>query len=420
MEIKQADQSESIFNVPGKRILYSRKAVFLSLFACFVTPIFFIASYGSSAGAKGIFTLAVPVTLLGAAIGGTVLRFWEKKMQRSVARLVHTKMEKIQETPESSAREEEIHRLATELEQAKISYEHQINHLHTVIAKGKEDVGLLHQEMDKKLDEMRAAYLEFEDLRREYQRLEEESALFAEESQKKLKHKDSLLNEYQRTIAEQRMILEKKQRYIAKLEGKVRDLMYEIRSLLQLEASPTDPHLDGEGLDPTEQALLDSYVTSSASNTPYDYSTQLHRFIEKAENLTGMEHLGGKSPRFLDLSLEGYAVDKRRLLDSFKDDTGGAVFILSLMERKFLFVHSSIKSLCGWSQEKFIKEFPQLVVSGLPDWEEALSRIRSQKECSLRLTLLGKGGVPQPVECYLGRISKGPFANHAIGLFAQI
>ena len=88
--------------------------------------------------------------------------------------------------------------------------------------------------MDKKLEQMRLAYLEFEDLRQEYRCLEERLNN-PNLRGKRNWDKESLISEYQRTIAEQRAILEKKQRHIAQLEAKVRDQLFEIRSLLQLE-----------------------------------------------------------------------------------------------------------------------------------------------------------------------------------------
>ena len=414
----------------GKIMSFSRNRIFLALLCCLLFPIFVIACYGVNVGVKGIIFMALPLSSISATGGWILLRIWEKKMQRSVAHLVHSKIEQIHEphaspnSPKIALYEQEIQRLVLELEQNKAGYEHQINLMQSSVTKSKNEVTRLHLDMDKKLEEMRAAYLEFEDLRKEYNRLQEELAHFSEEGQKKLKHKDSLLNEYQRTISEQRMIIEKKQRYIAKLEGKVRDLMYEIRSLLQLEASPTGTSFpSNDGLDINEQAMIDAFLPSSPHlSKPYDFSTQLQKYIEKAEGLTGVDHLGyvgGQSPRFLDLSLDCYAVDRRRLFDSFKDETGGAVFIISLSEKKFLFVNPSIKSLSGWSQEKFIKEFPQLVVRGLSEWEDSLSKIKTLKECSLRLSVLSKTGKPKQFECYLGKISKGPFAHHALGIFVQ-
>lgn len=391
------DKEVIIFgNVP-----LTRKSLYFSLVLCLVVPLLIVIGYGV--------WLGIPFVLMGGMGGWFVLRLWEKKMQSSVSQLVREKLEHL--PPAETC--------VGELEKIKIGYEHQINLLHSSVAKSKDEVLQLNLEMERKREEMRLAYLEFEDFRKEYSRLEEEASHVHGEAQNALKHKDSLLSEYQKTIGEQRMILEKKQRYISKLEGKVRDLMYEIRSLLQLENTPGGFGEIG-GLDINDQEMIDSFLLPSTSpSKPYDLSVQLHKYIEKAENLTGMDHLGyvgGKSPRFLDLTLECYAVDRRRLFDTFKDENAGIVFIHSPMEGKFLFVNHIVKSLIGWSPEKFMKEFPRLLNKHYHEWQEAIGKIKTVKECSIRVALLNKEHQPKPFECYLGMISKGPFTNHVIGI----
>ncbi|MFC2049497.1 hypothetical protein ACFLR2_02340 [Chlamydiota bacterium] len=400
----------------------TRKTIYLSLLTCLLVPVLVIASFGAMMGARGIFVIGFLAAGLGGCGGWFLLQLWERKMQRSVSQLVQARMERLHDFPadlplsQVQRYEIEIQRLSDELEKTRIGYEHQISLMQSSVAKSKEEVQQLHFDMDKKLEEMRLAYLEFEDLRQEYRRLDEESKHRIAERQQSLENRETLINEYQRTVAEQRMIIEKKQRYIANLETKVRDQMYEIRSLLQLEA-PIKPGPIEERVDVPEH---ESYSpTAHAPQTPYDFSIQLHRYIEKAEHLTGVDHLGylgGKSPRFLDFSLDGYAVDKRRLFDSFKDETGGTVFIYSLAEKKFLFVNPAVKGLTGWSQEKFMKEFPRLVARGYPEWEEAMGKIKVVKEYALRLSILNRSNQPRPVDCYMGLIGKGPFGQHVIGI----
>jgi PAS domain-containing protein len=389
---------------------------------CVCVPLAVVASVGIIKGLRELFVLT-PLLGITSCIGGWILlQLWEKKMQRSVSQLVQARLDRLQDVPDDLSESQvemyqrEIHHLNEELEKMRIGYEHQISLMQSSVIKAKEEVQQLHGEMDKKLEQMRQAYLEFEDLRQEYRRQEEEAKLLQTEGQKALENRESLIGEYQKTVAEQRMIIEKKQRYIGNLEAKVRDQMYEIRSLLQLETSIQPGPVGDEGL---VMQTPEAYVEMGTPQTPYDFSIQLHRYIEKAEHLTGVEHLGylgGKSPRFLDLSLDGYAVDKRRLFDSFKDETGGAVFIYSLGEKKFLFINPAIKGLTGWSQEKFIKEFPRLVVRGYPEWEEAIGKIKVVKECVLRLSVLNRSNQPRPIDCYMGLIAKGPFTHHAIGI----
>jgi len=407
-------------------ISWTRKTLYMALFGSCVLPCLFVTCYAASLGLRSVWVVALFSSVLSGGVGGYLLRFWERKMQSSVNRILKEKLLKIHPSAQAQASaaphvsaqpQKEIERLEAELAKTKVGYEHQMNLMRSSVAKSKEEVHHLNLEMDKKLEEMRIAYLEFEDLRKEYHRLEEDALRMKQEAQKGLQHKEALGNEYQRTIAEQRAIIEKKQRYIAKLEGKVRDLMYEIRSLLQLE-NTTEPSLIGSEMN--EQEMLDYYLPSPKI-TMYDLSQQLKQYIGKAEELMGVDHLGyvgGESPRFLDNSLESYAVDRRRLFDSFKDETTGALFIYSFAEKKFLFVNAHIKTLIGWSPEKFIKDFPRLVARGYHDWEEALKKIQAVKECRFELAMLNKSGKSVPLECLIGLMSKGPFMRHVLGIVA--
>ncbi len=376
----------------------SRNLFYQFLLGCLALPVVAVSCY--AAEMRGVFFVALISLLLSGFGGWFLLRIWEMKMQRSVSKIVQMRLAQMQ-MPSAA---DQVNQMRVEMAESRRGYEHQIDLLQSSVAKSKEAVGQLNLEMDRKLEEMRVAYLEFEDLRKEYHRLEEDHTHAHKEHRKALEHKESLNGEYQRTIAEQRNILEKKQHYIAKLEGKVRDLMYEIRSLLQLEKSP-----------PVQSVAQIPPPESSA--TPFDLSLQMQRFIEKAENQMGMEHLGGTSPRFLDPS-DSYEVDRRRLIDSFRDETDGIVYILSITERRFIFVNQQVKVLLGWSPEKFMKEFPRLVVSGYEEWRGAIKSIGSTQGSQTQIAIQGKSGEKKEFACTMGRVSKGPFTNHVIGILS--
>jgi UPF0242 C-terminal PAS-like domain/Uncharacterised protein family (UPF0242) N-terminus len=379
----------------------TRQTIYFALLICLMAPVLFVSYFGGIMERREIWAMAFLSLFLGAGGGLYFLQLWEKKMQRSVASLVQTRLEKLQVI------EEDV-RIAQ-------NYEHNMSLMQACLTKSKEEMEKLQTEMEQKREQMRLAYLEFEDFRMEYRRLEEEIKRIQIEGHQAIENKEALISEYGKTVAEQRLIIEKKQRYIASLEAKVKDQMFEIRSLLQQEG-PLKPG-PYEALDFTETESFPSFQYKP--QTPYDFSIQLHRYIEKAEHLTGVEHLGymgGKSPRFLDLSLEGYALDRRRLFESFKDETTGVIFIFSLSEMKFLFVSPPVKDMTGWSEEKFMKEFPKLVIKGYPEWQEALGKIKAMKECSLKLLLLSRSQQAKPVDCYMGLIMKGPFAQHVIGI----
>jgi hypothetical protein len=362
--------------------LVSKKTIYISLLSCVLLPPICLANYSARK------EVGIICGVVASCMAWALLRFWEKKMQRIVEQLVRAKVEKIQELPSEKSIQQE------------------------------KEIQQLHLEMEKKREKMRAAYLEFEDLRKEHQNLEEELKRQRVELQGYIKQKEALLSEYQKTIGEQRALLEKKQQHIVILEGKVRELVREIKHLLHIDSQESHP--PAARLDVSEEALLDSFLSATPSVTSFDLSVQLHRYIEKVEGLTGVDHLGDKQrgPRFLDLSLECYAVDRRRLFDVFKDEKIGIFFLYSLNEKKFLFASNLTKELLGMSPEKFIKEFVHLVVQGYSEWEEALPKVRKIKEVSTRLVILNKEHHQKPFECIMGKLSKGSFAHHVLGVLA--
>lgn len=376
------------------------RTLYFSLLGCLFLPNLFIVAYAASSETSEMFLVAMVTALCSCSGGWFFLRLWEKKLRRSFSQNVPASSHKVLSESQINLYEGEIQHLLSELSTTKSAFEHQITLMQSSVAKSKEEVHRLYHERDRKLEEMRVAYLEFEDLRKEYCRLEEERAHTQKEAQKAVQHKDSLISEYQKTISEQRLIIEKKQRYIYRLEEKIQNLTHEIQGLLHLDSSQN-------------RELL--------SRIPYDHSIQLQNCIEKAENLTGVDHLGylgGNSPRFLDLPLDCYALDRRRLFDCFKEESNGAVFIYSPTEKKFLFVHPLLKTWTGWGQEKFTKDFPHLVAGGYLEWKEAVTKTKTMKKCHAKLILIDKVGQPKPLECYMALITKGPLTHHVIGIFS--
>ncbi|MEZ5315211.1 MAG: hypothetical protein R3E91_03245 [Chlamydiales bacterium] len=382
-------------------LLLSRTHFYLFLFGCFSLPVVVLAFY--TANVHGVFFVAFVSLLIFGFGEWYLLRMWEIKMQSSVSKIIKMRLNRTQ----LSSISEENHLLKIELAEGRRGYEHQIDLLQSSVAKSKEEVHQLNLEMDRKLEEMRVAYLEFEDLRKDYHRLEEDTAYGLQEKKKEIEHQKSLNSEYQRTISEQRMIIEKKQRYIGKLEEKIRDLMYEIRSLLQLEETTKDsPPLDAK-----------ISLPSPSSINPYDLSLHLQYYIQKTEEEMGMSHLGGKSSRFLDSS-DSYVIDRRRLFDSFRDETVGIIFVLSLTEKKFLFVNKHVKTVLGWNPEKFMKDFSHLVISGYRDWKRVVENITTMDESQTRIVIAEKSGKSKELTSVMGIVKKGPFRNHIIGIFS--
>lgn len=413
-------------DAPRKRAPKKRSAL-LVFSLCFLAPLIVVtwASLSSLPHAQ-----MVRIALFSSAIGFgcffVIYRRFEKRMQKTVELLVKKKGEELgmhsKNESEQKSREhkEEMGRQAVRLQEERHHFEHQIDLLQSLNAKSKERVEELSVELENKLEEARLSYLEFDDLRQESERIKEEKAAQEEQMQEELKHKEALLSDYHHTITEQRMVIEKKQRYIGKLESKVHDLMYEIKSLLQLEESPAvslPVLLEAPALLETSTAL-----PFPSQPTSYDLSLVLQNYVEMAERFTGAAHLGyrdGKSPRFLDPSLDSYAIDLRHLFDFLQSESVGIVFVYALSAGKMLFVNNLAKTLLGFSPDKVAQEFASLILEGGDTFKQTLFSLPARQEGETRLVLRHKQGEVVPFQCLLRIVTKGPFSHHAIGLLTK-
>lgn len=339
-----------------------RQKFYLAFFLCVTLPFgaFFVFDKHPD-----FFGSLVPMAA-SASCGFILLQNWEKKMQSAVRFLVDERL-----------CEKEI----------------------AIVKKNKE--------LEEHCQKSRNCY---EDLKSQYIRLQEELKRQAEESDNQLKHKDLLLSEYQHTIFEQRAIIEKKQRYIVKLEGKIEDLSYEIRSLLQMEEPKETKEVPQK---PKEEVI--HYYLPKEKITPYDLAIHLQHYVEMAESFKGVNQLGGST--LLDLSLESYALDQRLLFDALREETTGIIFVYSQIENRLVFANNYTKTALHISPEKMIKEFQDLVVEGFNEWKTKISLL--QKEAELPLSILDKNDNRHSFKCFMKPISKGPFTRYVIGLLGE-
>lgn len=360
------------------------------------------------------FELLAPIALFSGASLFYFVHVYEKMLREKVAFLVKNKVETL-----GASSHEQTARLKHLLDETKRNYEHQIDLLQSSAGKTKERIVELELEMEKRSEEGAEFRLEFEDLKQEYKLLQQERDAVSKEFKEQLSHKEGLITEYQQTIHEQRAIIEKKQRYIGKLEGKVHDLMYEIRSLLQLDAREEIPlQTYPEQKEDFTKYLLPSRKAPVEITTQYDLALILQKYLTDTEKFPSFGMKDGKS-RFLDLPLENYAINQRQLFDSLRDETCAIVFVYSQMEGKLLFMNSHAKTLLGWSPEKVIKDFGTLA-EDLEPFHHALRLLQRQREASCEISLKDKYGVAIDFKCLMGAIFEGPFQHHVIGLLSPL
>lgn len=233
--------------------------------------------------------------------------------------------------------------------------------------------------------------------------------------------KESILAEYQQAVSKQRASIETKQERILQLENKVRDLSFEIRTLLQVDEMEVSAAVS-QGRRPGNSEVeewVDQLPASSdlEVRTQYDANVLLKRSLQTAQSLTAAHHMPGRPGRFRDLSLESLTIDLRRLFDRLRLETSGVVCLYSRSEHRLLFANEPVRTLFGWSPERFVKEFPSLMAGGFREWEEAVHNLNPGHERRLRLVIKSKSGADVLIHALIGLVPQGAFEGHVIAVF---
>lgn len=305
---------------------------------------------------------------------------------------------------------------------------------------------LHHQEkqLDELNNQLQQSQQDQEALRYQAEQIRQELFFYQQTAREQLKQKEQLLEEQGQTIYELRNSLEKSQQQVTRLEGSVADLTYEIKTLLQvseMEHAPQPASIKSKDtplpipapnpsfvihtsvppppypLEKTETSVRDfSGITTQASHTSQEASLQLKRCLDIAQKLTAATHFSMAS-RFRDLPLENnFALDQRRLYESLRSETASMVLLFSMKDDQLLFVNNLSKTMLGWSPERFIQDFPEIIQPSQAEWKKAINTLATQPEVHLQLTLKTKTGQDQKVLCHLGAVPSGVFKNHAIAV----
>lgn len=247
-------------------------------------------------------------------------------------------------------------------------------------------------------------------------------------SEEELRRKTVLLSEYQETINQQREVIKKKQEQISEMESKIHDLNYEVKTLLQLaeiDNQTSSKSVEGMIISETMQSYQVSQDAKEGNGsisshdqvkTPEEASSQLKRCLDIAQKITGANHFGNGTSRFKEIAIDNYALDLRRLFDSLGSENSSTLLVYSQKESRLLYVNNLTKNLLGWSKEKFIQNFPEIIQEGNQEWKKGISQLSSSSEAKVRLLLKTKSGQNLLVHCHLGTIPTGIFRNHVIGI----
>jgi len=288
----------------------------------------------------------------------------------------------------------------------------------------------LGEELDHCRKELSDLNIDSKKFQLELEQTQGEFEHFKASSEEKLEQNHLFLGEYQQTINEQRNAVETKQQIIEQLETKVRDLTYEIKTLLQIaekvqcEKPQTVVPIPLGGLvlcekNTTYQANENDRPVRQNLEKPTlmsnSIAAQLKRCLDIAQKITGGSHYANRVTRTRELPLDNNALDLRRLCDSLRSEASSPLWVYSQKESKLLFANQEIKNVLGWHPEKFIQNFSE-IISAPHEWQNALSQLAYKNTCQTQMTLKTKSGQAVALHCHMGVISTGLFRGHIIGI----
>lgn len=287
-------------------------------------------------------------------------------------------------------------------------------------------------EMELQTEQLHLFQKEKEEWQQHIEMITTELANFKESSQTQLHQKDQLLKEALQTIQEQLNTIDQQLHQINVLENIQKELKYEIKTLLQF--STIDPELEDKENSqipiekPSENHIPHISQKPSFAASPYTSTLrtatvetqetaldQLKRCIDIATKMTGAHHQSNNA-RFLDLPIDNYTLELRRLFDSLRIENGCIIIFYSQKENKLLFANTQVKNALGWSPEKFTQDFSEIIQEGLQEWKKGLSALATESSVTIRLPFKTKAGAIVAMDCSLGTISTGLFRQHIMGV----
>ncbi len=318
----------------------------------------------------------------------------------------------------------------------------ELNLLQTALKESQELQEQLSKDLELKAQELQEREEENQQLRLKAEQAAQDFADYKLFSEEQLKQKQLQFNALQQMIEDQRSEMEKRQEQIHQLDTKVHDLSYEIKTLLYLheeETAPPKVNIKKDELTPLFTPMpievspsisvqleepnpisIESEANESPIQSSLDALKLLRKCIQTAEKLTGANYHNTESSRYRELSPSYYALDQRRLFDCIRHDPSALMMVYSQKEQKVLFVNTKVRTLLGWTQEKFIADFSVILQEGLLEWKKAISLLSNLPEAQARLIAKTKNGQEIFLDGYVGVIPSGLFRQYVLGVFYPV
>lgn len=395
----------------------SRYTILSAVVFFYLLPVVLLSNYGRSYMPSQIAWNFLAFGLFSCALG-TACLFW------MVCKWSQPAENKLEVTDTEDAVEEEVSHISKE---ESLVPSAEWDEMKRQLIASQEQISLLQNELDRKNED-------FSSLQNEYQILQDKQQILLNEQEdhkkvllQELETQKKLLAQSQNTIAEQREGIDKKLQQIAQLEMKVSDLTYEIKTLIQLaeienQSMPIYPTLPIENSPSTIVTELDDempYHPEKQVRNETQAAIQLKKCIDSAQKITGASHYNNVNSRFKELGVDNYTLDLRRLFDNLRMENQAAIVFYSRKDNKIIFINNQSRNLLGWSPDKFVQSFNDIVEPSKEIWKQGINNLAIKNDVHIHLKMKSKAGPSVEVQALLGIIPTGIFRHHILGVLYQ-
>jgi len=403
--------------------LFSRHNLLWLIIVCYLLPVTALLTYNVMAETGSQDWMALSTGLFLTAVGSLLLfyamTYWEASFSKRLVPAAHSNEESLMDSvqPIASAIDPEEYKYTKlsleEAQQMQVRLLNEIDNLTAELQNAKSDAAHA-----KKMAETTVS----------------DTQEVIQSSAKQQEHQQLQIRTLHETIAEQKTLLEKKHHQMSLLESKVGDLTYEIKTLLQFAEAHSGSLFSAETAEPTPKAeevqpeIVETpqiaptpvAVSPSLSYNIFEGSQQLKRCLDIAQKITGSHRFGSQLYTFSEAPAESFSLDLRRLCDRLRSDTPSAnstILLYSPKENQLLFASNQIRDLTGWSPEKFIQTFGE-ILQDESQWKQGISSLSMRSEAQIHLPIKTRSGHSTTFQAHLGTIPTGIFRNHVIAILS--
>lgn len=378
----------------------SRASLILAIVLFYLFPIVLLSGYTMGFIATEMRWKLFSVGLLSGTIGSCILFIviyrWEQNLRQRLVSALRSS-QNIVEHPDPE-KEQELQRLLNEK-----LIKDALAPLQSKHDKMKVDISLKDEELMQALEERKGLQSQILMIRGELDSYRDKMQIqLLQEQQQNLEH--------QKVIKEQQTLIGTLQQQISSLEIKEKELSYEIKTLVNLSNFEIV-----EKETPPKKQPVDTFALKSHESI----SRQLAHFVDIAASMASVQNIQGVPSHLNDLATDNYRLELRRLCENLNMESRYVMLLHSPRENRILFANDHVKTVLGWTPEKFIQQFPDIVLKGIEDWNKEMDVITANREGFCAINARSQMNQSIAMNCHLRAISSGTFRNHVIVLMCS-